>query len=102
MAWAYILRGRSGRYYIGSTEDSDRRVREHRRGSNHTTRRFGGAVELVVSRELPSMAHARKTEIALKRKKNPKLAVVAHKGCESSRESFRGWLRVRVPPNPIY
>jgi len=75
MAWVYILRGTSGRHYIGSTEDLDRRIAEHYRGSNHTTHRFGSRLEVVATRELPSIAEARKLEIALKRKKNPQLAV---------------------------
>ena len=75
MAWVYILRGKSGRYYIGSTDDLQRRLAEHQRGSNHTTQRFGGQIELVAAKELPSMAEASKLERALKRKKNPRLAI---------------------------
>ena len=75
MAWVHILRGASGRYYFGSTDDLERRIAEHQRGDNLTARRFGGTIELVACRELPSIAEARKLEIALKRKKNPKLAV---------------------------
>ena len=74
MAWVYILRG-ADRYYIGATENLERRVAEHRRGSNHTTRRFGGKVELVVARELGSMTDARNLERILKRKKNARLAI---------------------------
>ena len=74
MAWVYILRG-VRRFYIGATENLDRRTAEHRRGSNYTTRRFGDQIELVVAKELPSMAEARKLEGTLKRKKNPRLAV---------------------------
>jgi predicted GIY-YIG superfamily endonuclease len=75
MAWVYILRGASGRYYFGSTDNLERRVAEHRRGSNHTTRRFGGNIELVASKKMPSIREARKLEVILKRKKNPQLAV---------------------------
>jgi predicted GIY-YIG superfamily endonuclease len=75
MAWVYILRGASLRHYIGSTEDLQRRVAEHRRGNNHTTRRLGGGIELIAAKELPSIAEARKLECDLKRKKNPLLAV---------------------------
>jgi putative endonuclease len=75
MAWVYILRGGSGRHYIGSTENLERRIAEHRRGSNHTTRRFGNDIELVAGKELPSITEARKLEIALKQKKNPRLAI---------------------------
>ncbi|PYI74285.1 MAG: hypothetical protein DMF01_10780 [Verrucomicrobia bacterium] len=74
MAWVYILRG-TRRYYIGATDNLERRRAEHRRGSNHTTARFGGKIELVVAKELPSMAEARKLESSLKRKKNPRLAI---------------------------
>jgi len=59
MAWVYILRG-DRRYYIGATENLQRRTAEHERGSNHTTRRFGSQIELVVAKELPSMVEARK------------------------------------------
>jgi putative endonuclease len=77
MAWVYILRGCSGRYYIGSTENLDRRLEEHRRGSNHTTRRFGGKVHLVVARTVEDARQARQIELSLKRKKNPRLAILA-------------------------
>jgi predicted GIY-YIG superfamily endonuclease len=74
MAWVYILRG-DRRYYIGATEDIQRRLVEHKRGSNHTTRRFGSQIEVVMAKEFPSMAEARKVERTLKAKKNPRLAV---------------------------
>jgi predicted GIY-YIG superfamily endonuclease len=74
MAWVYILRGTS-RYYIGATDNLERRTAEHKRGSNHTTHRFGGQIELVAAKELRSMAEARKLERTLKRKKNPRLAI---------------------------
>ena len=74
MAWVYILRG-ARRYYIGATNNLKRRTAEHKRGSNHTTQRFGAPIELVVAKELPSMAEARKLERSPKRKKNPRLAI---------------------------
>jgi predicted GIY-YIG superfamily endonuclease len=74
MACVYILRG-ARRYYIGATDNLERRMAEHKRGSNHTTHRFGGQIELVAAKELPSMAEARKIERILKRKKNPRLAI---------------------------
>jgi len=78
MAWVYILRGASGRHYIGSTDNLDRRLREHERGSNHTTRRFAKA-ELVAAKQMPSMTEARSLETELKKKKNPRLAIFALK-----------------------
>jgi predicted GIY-YIG superfamily endonuclease len=74
MACVYILRG-ARRYYVGATDNLERRMAEHKRGSNHTTHRFGGQIELVAAKELPSMAEARKIERILKRKKNPRLAI---------------------------
>jgi predicted GIY-YIG superfamily endonuclease len=76
MAWVYIVRG-TRRYYIGATENLERRIAEHRRGSNHTTRRFGGEVILIAAKRLPSMGEARALESHLKRKKNPQLAILA-------------------------
>ena len=76
-AWVYILRGASGRHYIGCTENLPRRIGEHSRGNNHTTRRLGGSVQLVASKKFPSIARARAIELALKRKKNPQLAILA-------------------------
>ena len=72
MAWVYILRG-AHRHYIGATDDLERRLAE--RGSNHTTRRFGGHIEIAVAKELPSMVEALKPERILKRKRNPRLAI---------------------------
>ena len=82
MAWVYILKGASQRYYIGSTENLARRIEEHRRGSNSTTRRFGGKLELIGAKELSSIAEARKLEILLRRKKNPRLAVFSLQSLE--------------------
>jgi predicted GIY-YIG superfamily endonuclease len=74
MAWVYILRG-TRRHYIGATDNLDRRIAEHKRGSNHTTLRFGDHIELVAAKQLPSMTEARKLEQILKRKKNPQVAI---------------------------
>ena len=74
MAWVYILRG-TRRHYIGASDNLDRRIAEHKRGSNHTTLRLGDHVELVAAKELPSMTEARKLEQTLKRKKNPQVAI---------------------------
>ena len=77
MASVYILRGSSGRYYIGSTKNLARRLAEHNRGNNHTTRRWGAKLELVISKTVDSVMEARQIELALKRKKNPRLAIAA-------------------------
>jgi predicted GIY-YIG superfamily endonuclease len=74
MACVYILRG-ARRYYMGATDNLERRLAEHRRGSNHTTRRFGEEIQVVAVREVGSMAEALQLERTLKRKKNPRLAI---------------------------
>ncbi len=56
MAWVYILRGASGRHYIGSTNDLVRRLEAHRRGQTHTTARLGDALEVVAFQELASLS----------------------------------------------
>jgi predicted GIY-YIG superfamily endonuclease len=77
MAWVYILRGESGQYYIGSTDNLERRTREHQRGNNHTTNRFGRSIAVVGKAEFPSIEEARAFEMRLKKKKNPRLAIFA-------------------------
>jgi len=77
MAWVYFLRGASGRHYIGSTGDLERRLAEHRRGVNHTTHRFENDLELIASARANSIAEARILEIQLKRRKNPRIAIAA-------------------------
>ena len=74
MAWVYILQG-ARRHYIGATDNLDRRIAEHKRGSNHTTLRFGDHIEVVAAKELPSMTEARKLEQTLKRKKSAHVAI---------------------------
>ena len=75
MAWVYILRGATGRHYIGSASNLERRLTQHRSGQCHTTRRLGETLELVAALELEELAEARAFERELKRKKNPLLAI---------------------------
>src|SRR5438034_971088 len=77
MAWVYILRGSSGRHYIGSTDNLDRRIAEHHSFTTRRSSDLGATIELLAARELSSMAEARKLETALKRKKNPNLEGIA-------------------------
>jgi putative endonuclease len=72
--WVYILPGSTGRYYIGSTTDLERRLSEHTRGSCHTTKRLG-EVSLIESIELPTIHDARLLERRLKAMKNPAKAI---------------------------
>ena len=74
-AWVYILRGSSGRHYIGSTADVERRLKEHTSGSCHTTQRIGANIELVAHASCTSLPDARALERRLKRMKNPSAAI---------------------------
>jgi predicted GIY-YIG superfamily endonuclease len=75
MAWVYILKGSSGRHYIGSAVDLGARLAQHSRGHTATTKRLGARLEVVAKKEVPTIGEARKLERLLKQKKNPKLAI---------------------------
>jgi predicted GIY-YIG superfamily endonuclease len=62
MAWVYILRGSSGRHYIGSCVNLDARFAQHLRGHTATTKRLGDTLEIVAKKEVPSLSEARKIE----------------------------------------
>jgi predicted GIY-YIG superfamily endonuclease len=75
MAWVYILRGSNGRHDIGSTVDLGARFEQHLRGHTHTTQRLESAMQILASREFPTLSEARSFERFLKAKKNHNLAV---------------------------
>ena len=75
MAWVYILRGSSGRHYIGSCVDLDARFAQHLRGHTYTTRRLGERIEIVASKEVATLREARTIERELKAMKNPTVAI---------------------------
>jgi len=101
MAWVYILRGSSGRHYIGSCVDLDTRFAQHLRGHTATTKRLGTKLAIVAKKEVAALEEARRIERALKRKKNPVLAIY-YLQQSSSPESFRGWSGVRISPLALY
>ncbi|MCI0407702.1 MAG: GIY-YIG nuclease family protein, partial [Acidobacteria bacterium] len=66
MAFLYILHSDStGRYYIGSTSDLERRLREHQRGQTPSTR-GRGPWRLIYREEFPTLSAARKRERQIK------------------------------------
>ncbi len=50
--WVYVLRGFSGRHYIGQTNDLVVRLRQHRSGQTYTTARLGAQIELVAGKRI--------------------------------------------------
>lgn len=69
MAYIYILESEQRKkYYIGSTLDIKRRLKEHLAGKVHTTKRFL-PIKLVFSQKCPNINAAREVELRLKRMK---------------------------------
>jgi len=70
MAWVYILKG--ARYYVGSTTDLERRIAEHKRGHNSTSKRIG-RWNLAWSKKCPTLKKARTLEKKIKNWKSNKM-----------------------------
>ena len=66
--FVYILKDEKGKLYIGSTDNLDKRMRQHKAGHTQTTRRMKNAV-LVFSQKYPTLEQARKIERKLKKLK---------------------------------
>jgi len=72
MCWVYILKNKkSGRFYIGSTNNLDRRIKQHDKGQNITTHRLGTDT-LVYTEVFGSLELARQRERKLKSYKSHK------------------------------
>ena len=70
MPYVYILQSVvNSRYYIGSTIDLKRRIREHNDGKSKYTK-FTKPFELVFSQHYPSIEIARRIEHKLKKFKS--------------------------------
>jgi putative endonuclease len=66
MGVLYILQSETTqRFYVGSTDDLDRRVAEHRRGKSLATR-GRGPWKLVHTERFESLADARRREFQIK------------------------------------
>lgn len=53
-------------YYVGSTNDLDRRLSQHSSGHTPSTKRLGSDFKLVFYQEVASLALARKAEYRIK------------------------------------
>ncbi|AKU14791.1 GIY-YIG nuclease family protein [Luteipulveratus mongoliensis] len=58
MAWTYILQCSDGSYYVGSTQDLDRRLAQHQMGEGAAYTRWRRPVELVWSQEFARVDEA--------------------------------------------
>ena len=62
----YVLRSeRDGRYYVGSTDDPQRRLREHNRGKTRSLK-HRRPLQLVYIEQLPTAEVARRREKQIK------------------------------------
>jgi len=86
MPWVYILRGSSGRHYIGLAMGLDTRFAQHVRGHTATTKRLGDSLEIVAKKQVSSLGEARELERKLKRKKTPRLADLSFATVEQPRK----------------
>jgi putative endonuclease len=69
----YILQSQSsGKFYVGSTDDLERRLSEHARNHSPSTR-GRGPWTLVYKEEFASLIEARHRELAIKRWKSSRL-----------------------------
>jgi len=73
MAWVYILQSDvNSRFYIGSTNDLERRLIEHKEGRSGYTK-FLRPFKIVFSQEFETLIEARKIEFKLKSFKSRKI-----------------------------
>lgn len=68
MAWVYILHTKTGKYYIGSTDNLEARLRHHIRGHTPSTKRLK-VVSLALVQEYADLKTARAVELKLKKLK---------------------------------
>jgi putative endonuclease len=68
MAWVYILKTKNQQYYVGSTDNIERRLKQHAHGNTKTTKRLE-IESLVLKQEYKTLAEARKVELKIKKLK---------------------------------
>ena len=70
MYYVYILKSqKTGRYYVGATENIENRLKEHNNGKSKSTRPFA-PYEMVYQEICQSLCDARKREKYIKSKKS--------------------------------
>ncbi|TAN36168.1 MAG: hypothetical protein EPN23_09425 [Verrucomicrobia bacterium] len=68
--WVYVLWSTTGEcFYVGVTDDLDRRLAQHNDGSSQWTRRYAGSWALVWQKSFDTLGVARAHENLLKRQR---------------------------------
>jgi len=67
--FVYILRCSNGRYYVGSTNNLERRIGQHLAKKVQATK-FVQPITLVFSQSFSTLTFVRRAELALKKKKS--------------------------------
>ncbi len=65
MAWVYILKTKSGKYYVGSTKDIEKRIEHHKGGFTPSTKRLRFD-SCVLQQEYRTLTEARSVEKKIK------------------------------------
>jgi putative endonuclease len=65
--WLYILRLKSGAYYIGATTDLDQRYKDHGSGKATRTTKLDPPAELIYSEKFETFVEARCRESQIKK-----------------------------------
>lgn len=65
MSFVYILKSEVGKYYIGSTDNLEERMKHHLGGYTSSTSKMG-KLELILSQEYNTLGEARRVEKRLK------------------------------------
>jgi len=69
MNYIYILKSKNQRYYIGSTNNIERRIAEHNFGKTKSLK-YIRPLELVFAQKYDNLKEARKIELRIKKFKN--------------------------------
>jgi len=93
--WVYMLRCRDGSYYVGHTDDLEKRMAEHQLGAMPDYTRNRRPVELVFAAEMPTRDDALLRERQIKGWNRQKKAALASADWERIRTLARGPDRVR-------
>jgi predicted GIY-YIG superfamily endonuclease len=80
--WTYILRCADGSYYVGQTDDIDRRLAQHHDGSAHAYTARRRPVELVWAHEFATRDEAKAAELQIKGWRRAKKLALIQDRCD--------------------